>query len=163
MRDKSEHQAAVERFLVGIGRPVPDRPSVADVDLLATWGRLLLEETMEWIEAAGLEVVSAEDGGETFDRHGLTVRRAWRAAPDLVAMVDASADVSVVNTGCLSINGVADLDVLRTVDDNNLLKVATGRICPETGKFLKPLGHPKPDFAAALRRQGWAEEGGACD
>lgn len=158
MRVKSHHQYRVEEFLVGIGHKIPDRPVTADRAVLMTWARLLLEETLEWIEAAGLEVaINAAEihNGDHLALEDLSIRPS-KHEPDLVAMADASSDVSVVNTGAMSLNGMADLPLLDEVDANNLCKLATGRLCPETGKFLKAANHVKPDFAEVLRQQGWA-------
>jgi predicted HAD superfamily Cof-like phosphohydrolase len=156
MKLQTPHQSNVEKFLRGIGRLVPDFPRAPDVATRAAWARLLLEEVFEWIEAAGLGVL-CEGGGVAFKDLSVSVD-GW-AEPNLVKMVDASADISVVNTGALSLCGVADSAILDEVDENNLLKIGRGRMDPVSGKFIKPPDHPRPDFEKRLRLQGWKGPG----
>ena len=152
---KSNHQTRVEAFLHGIGRTVPNTPQVADREVLGTWGRLLLEEVFEWLRAAGLTVQleDALDDDPPLEFAELKVCVDNTVIPDLVGMADASADISVVNTGAMSLNGIHDINILEEVDANNMLKIERGHRDPVTGKFIKPVGHPKPDFNRCLRTQ----------
>lgn len=155
--EQSAHQARVEAFLRGIRRPIPAVPEVPSRELLATMGRTLLEETFEWLEAAGL-VVSSEGPNSSLTFEHLEVYVDPDKEPDLVQMAKEASDVSVVNAGNMISCGIKDEAVLRAVDENNLLKIATGRYCEKTGKFLKPPNHPKTDVKPLLRKQGWVGE-----
>jgi predicted HAD superfamily Cof-like phosphohydrolase len=146
---------------MGIVRQVPDYPRLPfDIDLLRTWGHLLLEELWEYFDAAGLDVVLRPGhNGDSVQYADMGIMTADRR-PDLVGIVDACADVAVVNTGVLSLCGVADISVMQEVNNNNLLKVDPSRgakVDLNTGKLRKPPGHPKPDFASVLRNQGWRQ------
>jgi predicted HAD superfamily Cof-like phosphohydrolase len=155
-RQKSRHQMDVETFLHGIGHPIPMTPRVADGSRLNTWGRMLLEETWETI-VDGLKTKIYVDPSVNI-REPLDWKNtafSGLAYPNLQEIVDGCADVIVIATGLMSLCGVADYWVLKEIDDNNLLKLSTGRMCPQTGKFLKAADHPKPDIMNRLRDQGY--------
>lgn len=155
---QSAHQARVEAFLRGIRRPIPDVPTVAGRELLATMGRTLLEETLEWLQAAGLNVrISLGDDNHTRNLvyKDFTVTIDATREPGLVEMAKEAADVSVVTIGNLISCGIRDEEILRAVDENNLLKVATGSYDLASGKFVKAPNHPKTDLKPVLREQGW--------
>lgn len=154
-RQKSRHQLDVETFLNGIGHPLPATPKLADINRLQTWGRMLLEETFETI-IDGLQTKIYVDPS-------IDVRKPldWKntafsglAYPRLDLIADGCADVIVIATGLMSLCGIADYWVLKEVDDNNLLKLKTGKMNPVTGKFEKAPDHPKPDIWRRLRDQG---------
>lgn len=155
--NQSEHQARVEAFLRGIRRPIPDVPTVASRELLATMGRTLLEETLEWLQAAGLKL-SLEGDDESCPSISFSECRIEidpTKEPNLVEMAKEAADVSVVTIGNMLSCGIRDADILRAVDENNLLKVSTGSYDSVSGKFIKAPNHPKTDLKPALRAQGW--------
>ncbi len=152
---RSAHMLRVSKFLADIGHPIPDKPTVADRERLALWIRLLVEEAFEMAHFAGVKIStsyhSPEDAKELFAGMGFHVDS--DKVPDLIGIADGCADVSVINTGMMALNGIADLPLQEEVDANNQLKLGTGRICPTTGKLLKAKDHPKPDIAGCLRRQ----------
>lgn len=150
---KTPHQHRVEQMLNGIGREVPPGPKLAPASLRVLWARLLLEEVLETIEAAGLALtvdgVDAPAPDANPVKHFLNK---FQFQPnntedgiDLAGLAKEIADVSVVATGFFSINGISDQQILEIVDENNILKIKTGRKDPETGKWLKAPDHPKPD------------------
>jgi predicted HAD superfamily Cof-like phosphohydrolase len=145
----------VSKFLADIGHPIPSEPTPASRERLTLWVRLLMEEACELAQAAGVQISVAYldpmGGAELFKNMGFQTNPV--AIPDLVGIADGCADVSVINTGMMALNGIADLPLQEEVDANNQLKVATGTICPTTGKLIKAKDHPKPDIAGCLRRQ----------
>lgn len=152
---RSAHMLRVAKFLSDIGHPIPTKPTVADRERLALWIRLLVEEAFEMAHAAGVEISTADhgpkDAKELFANMDFHVNH--ERFPYLIGIADGCADVSVINTGMMVLNGIADLPLQEEVDANNQLKVVTGTICPTTGKLLKAKDHPKPDIAGCLRRQ----------
>jgi predicted HAD superfamily Cof-like phosphohydrolase len=155
--NKSLHQCSVEVLLRGIGHQVPDCPQVPARKARLSQGRLLLEETLELLAEVGLELVLKE-GQRNQPLHFADFELicvAGDEAVQLPELIKELADVSVIATGFMSLCGVADMSVLQAVDNNNLLKIATGKRNPQTGKFEKAPGHPKPDIAACLWEQGW--------
>lgn len=159
---RTSHQLRVVQFLTGIGRELPAVPQLAAEDLRLTWCRLLLEETLELCEAAGVAVHVRDKGGNTARQISfadLSVAPAGFPAPSLPEIAKESADVSVIAAGMMAINGIGDKQVLEAVDNNNLLKVKTGRKCPTTGKWLKSPDHPKTDVKSVLLYQGWNPDG----
>lgn len=153
---KTDHQQAVEKLLLGIGRTIPSTPTAADQGLLRTQLMLQFEETFEMAEAMGLEV----HFDPCANRHELMGIKDLQlvpvGTPDVVEIADAGADLMVIATGALSLCGIADLALLREVNENNILKINTGRLCSITGKFLKAPDHPRPDIKKVLQAQGWS-------
>ena len=80
------------------------------------------------------------------------------AQPNLVAIADGCADLSVVTIGTLVACGIPDRDLLWEVDVNNLKKFAPGLTIREDGKLIRPPDHPPPDIERVLREAGWEGE-----
>lgn len=155
---KSEHQKRVETFLHGIGRDVPTRPQVVDNIVRHLWSFLLLEETLEVLDAAGfaLRVAGSEKDLSIKD----LVLNSTDKTVSLEKLAKELADVSVVMTGFFSLCGIDAEKILEIVDENNILKVKTGYRDKETGKFMKAPDHPSPLPAIQrnLTEQGYAGE-----
>jgi predicted HAD superfamily Cof-like phosphohydrolase len=145
-----------------MGVDVPDKPVVPSDDRLVARCKLLLEEVMEFVEAAGIEVrvpdiaIGGRRGNAAIKFEYMEFSKT--AAADLVGMADGLADTMVICAGGMAICGIADLPLLREVDDNNLLKLDTGYFDAERGKFIKAKNHPKPDITKVLKAQGWENE-----
>jgi len=157
-RRKSAHQHAVEQLLRGIGHPIPTKPEMADTLLLASQLKLIWEEFSELVQ--GLT-------SEMYVDPSVDIRRAihWKevtfrglAFPDLVEVADACGDLMVVIVGMMSLCGISDDNILREINDNNLLKLKNGHLDPVSGKFIKPKDHPKPDIIGRLKDQGYVPE-----
>lgn len=164
---KSEHLQAVELFHVGMGVDVPAKPVVPSDERLLARAKLLMEEAMEFVEAAGIRLaVTVKPASamlaekyhslQQVNFEDLTFEK--MKPGDLVGMADGLADTMVICAGGMAICGIADLPLLREVNDNNLLKLATGHFDAERGKFIKAPNHPKPDIAKVLKAQGWEHE-----
>lgn len=152
---QSAHQKRVESFLRGIGSEVPDRPRLDKPSSLISQGRLAMEELLEYFEAADIEVTLHYDASFKIPIRLEDLHFTFNGKPDLVKLVDAWADISVIATGGLSLNGISDEELLQEVDNNNLQKLANGRRCQETNKFIKPKDHVPPDIQKVLMAQGW--------
>lgn len=138
----------------GYGQAVPTaptEPSPKDRELRA---RLIIEEALETCEK-GLGVTICQEGTYlNFDAMSFKAEKPF----DMIETVDGCADVSVVTIGTLAACGVADRPVLEEVDNNNLLKIATGSRDPVTGKFIKAKDHPAPDIRGVIKRQSMVEQ-----
>lgn len=165
---KTVHQARVEVFMRRCGQSVPTLPTLPPADVLRLRARLILEEALETAAALGFSLVDHHgvalstkaaplviNGGPCTTIGNLIVRP---VTPNLEAIVDGCADLSVVAIGTLSACGVADVDVLAEVDRNNLAKFERGARPDNGGKLIKPVDHPPPDLHGVLRRQGWKGE-----
>ena len=163
-----DHERRVREMMSCFGQHVPRSPTVTSDAIRKTRARLLLEEVFEYVEAAGLEVRFSHDVPAAsemvlrvtllLDMSRIEVASTGRA-PDLVGMADAVSDISVVNTGTAAAHGFRLAPLLELTDANNLMKVASGTL-DDHGKFIKAPNHPKPDFAFALRLQGWQQDDG---
>lgn len=167
----TDHERRVAAMMLGFGQHVPACPVIPSQEIRAARVAFLLEEVLEFAEESAIDVCIMHDG----EWVTLTQQRGYISdlvAPDgtyalvniegrepsLVGMIDALADISVVNTGAFIACGVRMTPVLECVDANNMLKVATGKLDPISGKFVKAPDHPKPNFAYELKLQGYQEE-----
>jgi predicted HAD superfamily Cof-like phosphohydrolase len=157
------HERRVMAMMIGFGQNVPDGPTVASEKDRITRARLILEEALEYVAAAGLKVVVdncddniAIDLDNPFGKGPgtLTISADGEATPDLTKIVDSLSDISVVNTGGFVTHGVRMTPMLELTDQNNLMKIANGKL-DEHGKFQKHPSHPVPNYTFELRLQGY--------
>lgn len=146
------HEARVISMMRGFGQSTPDTPGLPTMKERERCFRLLLEEVLEYGAAAGLEAITHSGDGQTLHIDDLAIFET-DSEPSLTDMVDACADISVVNTCAFATMGVRMQPILELVDSNNLLKIETGALDPVSGKFKKHPDHPKPDFEAAVAQQ----------
>lgn len=154
-RDQTNHQIRVEHMMYGFDQEVPQTPTVPGVATRRLRARLILEECLETIEALG---ITPKIAGESPDDPGTVIRfddLIFPAThdPDLTEIADGCVDISVVTIGTMSACGLKNRPLLELVDENNLLKIATGSKDPVTGKFKKAPDHPAPDVAGEIERQ----------
>lgn len=152
------HWQRVRRMMQAFGQATPGLPELPPVCDRVARARMLLEEVLEYVEAAGLQVrvtTAAADGVVVpLTMHNVQIDPiVGPCSVSLVEMCDALVDVRVVATGGMVACGVRDAPLQLLVDDNNMRKAEHGRLCPNTGKFLKPDGHVPPDVAGEIARQ----------
>lgn len=145
---ESKHQERVREFMRLAGQDAPDSPVEPTEKVAELRSELLSEETKETItDGYGCEFYDARTG-EVIPRDAIKVRAKkedgeWRG-PDLLAIMDGHADVSVVNVGGLIACGIMDEPLLKEVDDNNLKKFKHS--CPEcTSYSSRDAGDEAPD------------------
>lgn len=146
----TDHYDRVRTFMILARQHVrnkPEMPTQAERELRA---RLILEEALETIEALGFEVMV--DERSALSLNGVLFDSCLK--PDLEEIADGCADLSVVTTGTLLACGIADVPLLKLVDENNLAKFGEGHSWSPEGKLLKPPGHKKPDIAGLLKVLG---------
>lgn len=165
----TDHERRVRTMMQSFRQATPDSPTMPEAALRAARVALLLEEVVEFADESAIviQVLVGNDavllqprrvpvGHVAADTDGCwTLVEDESREPCLVGMADALADISVVNTGAFVACGIRMTPLLECVDANNLLKVATGRLNEETGKFEKHPNHPKPNFAYELKLQGY--------
>jgi predicted HAD superfamily Cof-like phosphohydrolase len=162
-RTKSSHALRVERFMLLADQELPGKPTVPDGKIRELRVRLLLEEVLEFAAASGVRVKLV---GEPDDTPYLTYdefKFETVDQVDLVEVADGLGDISVVTVGAMLAYGIADVELLKEVDNNNLAKFGPGGYKdPDTGKWHKPPNHQPPRIADVLRAQGWCPttEGG---
>ena len=149
----SKHYDRVREMMRGFGQHTPEHPRVPDEHARKRCFFLLLEEVLEYGAAAGLVAITHQGDGTVLHIDDLVIVEDDSTDPDLVGMVDACADISVVNMCAFAAMGIQPDPVLEMVDENNLLKIATGTLDETTGKFKKHPDHPKPEFAKEVQRQ----------
>lgn len=152
------HEERVIKMMRGFGQHTPDKPSMPSTADRTRCFKLLLEEVLEYGAAAGLSAFTHSGDGQMLMIDDLAVVPT-DDEPSLVYMVDACADISVVNTCAFAAMGVRMQPVLEAVDENNLLKIETGSLDPISGKFKKHPEHPAPNFAAVLVAQEFSTGG----
>ena len=157
----SAHEVRVREMMVAFRQRVPSQPEIPDLEMRKLRVRLLVEEVLETAEAYGIEV-GLNIGVNYFpiDMDNLAFVASGEE-PDLVKIIDGHGDISVVNVGGAAACGVELEGILEQIDANNLAKVTNGHVCPDTGKFIKPEGHPAPPIAEVLEMQGYQNVTGA--
>ena len=145
----SDHHQRVRAMTLGFGQKVRSKPGIPTESERERIVRLVFEEAFELAEAMGIWV--CHDGSPISDSEVTCV--CSTAKMDLVESADAFADLSVVVNSGMAACGIDAGPLLLEVDENNLLKIKNGYLDPESGKFIKPENHPKPDIAGVLSRQ----------
>lgn len=144
----TDHAKRVATFLLKGGQAVPLVPTMPDSDVRRLRCLLLLEETLEFIAAAGFELdlhTIYRPACKVGERFGYSVYETGDA-PAYEGMIDACADISVVNTGTLLALGAGDERVLESVDAANLAKVSGDVQRDVNGKIKKPEGWTPPTY-----------------
>jgi len=153
-------------FTKGVTARTDKRQAVAnkytvpkDPEVRLLLAKLMLEETLETIEALGVTLMAC---GEE-ERVSVTmVDLVWDArglaSCNLDKIIDGACDTIYVATGVLCAVGAPDLPHLREVAKCNDAKFPGGvaRVDPLTGKYLKPLGWVGPDHQAVGKRWDFA-------
>lgn len=174
---RSHHQQRIDAMMEGADQGVPVGPAVPDANTRMLRARLIYEEAMETINALGVEVTVTTRAEEHYAKgcgvqstlntpdpfngaeHEVApavftpVERAGSEIDFLVDVADGCCDVSVVTIGTLTACGLADVELLRAVDENNLLKFAEGHTMDSGGKLIKPPTHESPDLKSIIEAQ----------
>ncbi len=134
------HNPQLLEFHEKFNHPIAWHPTAGSAELRLLRSRLILEEALEFVEAAGFDVTmrAPEAGGSpTLDLipHGRD--------PDLVAMADGLADLRYVTEGAAVVHGIPLGRCFREVHRSNMSKLGPdGRpVYRADGKILKG-----PDF-----------------
>jgi predicted HAD superfamily Cof-like phosphohydrolase len=127
------HYDRVKKFMEHANQDTPDKPCVPDEETRVLRAKLSVEEVLETTLALGTCVRVRSSNGEMVEVNKDTVEIVPSIIrPDLEAIVDGFADISVVNAGMLIACGITDVAILQEVDKNNLAKFE--HHCPECGK-----------------------------
>ncbi len=128
---------------------VKTSPGIPDKTILLLRSKLILEEALEFIKAAGCTVViSDKNNGNTHDR--LEVE--YNTNPDLVEMADAIGDILVVTYGAACALGLPVTSIWNEINRSNLSKVhPDGTLHKRAdGKVMKPISFSPPDIKRIL-------------
>ncbi len=137
-----EYQSKVKDFMLAVGQPCREKPSVpTDIERIGRV-KFLLEEVLEFAEASGVSVNIDESKLE----YTIT------SPPDLLGLADAICDVSYINYGSANSYGLDIEPFENEVHENNLTKVKTGYI-DESGKLRKGPGYKPVDLKPILELQ----------
>lgn len=153
----SPHFQRVQAAMYGFGQPTPDRPTCDSPLLWTQRFTMLMEEVMELADALGLRLQVGSYDDVKFESMRVSAIPGFvLTMAALPSVLDAIADISVVNTGNFVACGVPDIPILECVDANNLTKIAGGKMNPETGKFEKAADHqpPRLDHVLAYLQAG---------
>lgn len=162
-RATSEHYEAVKLMSAKAGNPTPDKPTLPSVELRKTCANLILEEALEAIDSLGFYVchsprdvivdISAFKDGDI----QVLPEVDSLVEEDLANIAHECADLRVVASFAMAVSGISDESVQMAVDQANLAKFGPGGYKhPESGKWIKPPDHKKPDIAQIIH---WQKEG----
>lgn len=141
-------QKQVELFMVKAGQPVEYVPAIPSEEAMRHAARILLEETIETINAMGYEI---RVGEKVFlEQDGYIMIR--KSDPDLVEIADGYTDVDYVVQVGYNTFGLPGDALFSEVAQNNLDKFRGAYSFSSTGKLIKPPNHPKPDIEGIVKR-----------
>ncbi len=152
---KSLHQRRVEQTMRSANQQVRQSPGIPSDEERLLRAKLILEEALETVSALGFDpiVVVPYPPSRQIKVTMEAVKFTPAREPDLVAIADGCADISVVTIGTLSSCGIADEPLLEEVDESNLRKFGSGCILREDGKYLKPADWVPPNIERVLDEQ----------
>lgn len=162
------------------GQKSPSTPTLPDVKTRLLRIRLITEELIETARDLGFNMCFNDEksGFATNEHLSLNnINFVSNGKESLIGVIDGLCDISVTTYGTFIALGVDDVEVIKEVDENNLLKfkipncpnhgdmkhVSNGRyMCDEcsaegeggyrdeNGKWKKSRNHPKPEIAKAI-------------
>lgn len=144
----------VLEFHRAFGQPIVESPSLPSDERFRLRLRLMSEEYVEMLEAAG-----ADPKLLPILRHVIAdiVDGARSLEANLPELADAMADLDYVVEGTRIELGIDGGPVAAEVHRANMAKLWDGEARKrDDGKILKPPGWTPPDVEGELRKQGWA-------
>ena len=142
------YQKQVSEFMTAAGQQVRSKPGVPSKEELILSARLIIEEALEYVEAAGITITLGET---TIDRYTKLEFSQEREA-DIVEMADAVADLAYIGYGRACSMGVDMEPIENEVHFNNLSKIKTG-YRDEHGKLRKGPDYVKIDLRPIIEKQ----------
>lgn len=143
------HDTCVVEFHEAFGAPVAWTPGVPPADRRELRCSLLLEETLEFIEASGFRVTLS---GNPIANSALLLQQDSVHEPNIAETADALADIRYVTDGAALEWGIPLEKCLREVHRSNMSKLGEdGKpILRADGKILKGPHFTLPDLASIL-------------
>lgn len=153
----SEQTNKIREFMQALGQPVRTNPfDEAAREEHVLRARLILEEALEFAEAAGLVVRSAKSGDVLKQIEDLKVQPNpdFRVKYDPVEAEDALTDLDYVVKGARVQLGLPESDAFDEVHDSNMSKLgADGKpIHDDFGKILKGPNYFKPNLFKVIEK-----------
>ncbi len=141
-------QGDVKKFMDACSQETHDSPTMPSRDVLLLRAKLLFEEVLEFIEAAGCTVGETEDGE-------LVVFIDREINPDMVQLYDAIVDINYVSYGAACALGLDVEAGHNEVQRSNMTKVGLdGKVIKnEFGKIQKPATFSPADLHKVLEEQ----------
>ena len=160
-----QNQEEVKEFMVAADQDVPDSPSVPSFEMRRVRVMLLLEEVLEFAEAAGVSVMIDENERDSVGVVNVRHSKDFfyvddgEDAVDLTEVADGLCDIEYVNQGAGVAFGIDLEPCWDEVHDSNMSKFIDGHKDPETGKWIKgPSYRPanlEPIIDAQIERVNW--------
>lgn len=149
----------VTEFHVAMGVPVMTTPRELDRDRLELRLKLIAEECLELLDAAGYWLVGRDTSGKPLIARAVeqSTGPLRDASFDMVEVADALGDIDYVVQGMRIELGIDGAPIAAEIHRTNMLKT-TGPI-REDGKRMKPEGWLPPDIRGLLIAQGWVPPG----
>jgi len=141
-------QEEVKSFMRKAGQNVPNRVTIPTKEERLLSCRLLLEEVLEYIEAAGFTAVNC---GHEIKMEDTNFFNDFQ--PNLVEMMDAVGDIMFVAQGRAVETGLDLKPILQEVCDSNSSKFLDGYRDEATGKWKKGPSFREPDLKSIIEKQ----------
>ena len=125
-----KNQLRVLEMMKVFEQECPSKPSLANEETRLLRAKLILEETLEFINALGLKL-------EYIDNKNFNLTKIKE--PNLLEIVDAISDIEVINKGAAVAFGLDSEKFFNLVMYNNLTKLVNGKpLKNQDGKVIKP-------------------------
>jgi predicted HAD superfamily Cof-like phosphohydrolase len=149
-----KRNAQLREFHLLIGAPILSTPQVPSDDRVRLRMRMLLEETLECLDACFVDDHVTTDQLKRLvesyiDKNEVSV--------DLPLLIDGFGDVDYIVEGNRLEFGTDGQPIADAIHKANMAKVGPDGwiVRREDGKVLKPEGWTPPDIEGELKRQGW--------
>lgn len=153
-------QEDVATFMRACDQEVPNTPTIPDEKTMRLRCKLIMEEALEFVEAAGFRVASVAPhdnhrGQKIVDRKAIEIEKITE--PNLPEMAKELSDLNYVSYGAASAIGINLEEIHTEVQRSNMTKVAKdGKVIKnEFGKVVKPSTYEPADVDTILAKQGW--------
>ena len=147
-----KYQEQVKEFMSLIGQDCPDKPVIpSDKDLILR-ARVILEETLEYINASGVSFSLLIDdiSVDIKDISSLDFQKTHET--DIVEVADAIGDIGYINYGSANCFGLDMEEIEDEIHANNMTKIKTG-YKDENGKFRKGTDYVPIDLRPIIFKQ----------
>lgn len=145
---RSDPQTLVTEFHAKMGLPVALEPTVGTPEQRCLRVRLMLEEVLEFADAAGVDIFS-ESGDSIEDTSALIIEPS-PLAPDLAQMTHELADVQYVVSGAAVELGLPLREAVPLIHEANMRKEPGNK--DAGGKIRKPEGWTPADVSGLLKK-----------
>lgn len=146
------YQKQVKEFMLAAEQEVRDKPGLPKDDELVLGTRLIMEEALEYVEAAGIEIQIEIDGKLIKLDKSVKLHFTKTKEADIVGLADAVADLNYISYGRACSLGIDMEPIEIEIHKNNMSKF-DGAWKDEHGKLRKGPNYKPVDLLPIILKQ----------